>query len=236
MPFFKFRKNGAEQSNPGPAPESLDVLRKRARHRLIGAAALVLLGVVGFPMLFDSQPRPISVDIAIEIPDKAKVEPLTARPVEVPAESEIQPPAPAQVVVTAPAADPVVTAAPTVQTAKVDPKPETSSKPKDDGKVAAQVADEAKAKAILQGNAAPEPAANAARYAVQVGAFADAQKAREARAALEKAGLKTYTQVITNADGRRTRVRVGPWEDKAEAEKAAEKIKKLNLPAAVLLL
>ena len=72
MPFFKFRKNGAEQSNPGPAPESLDVLRKRARHRLIGAAALVLLGVVGFPMLFDSQPRPISVDIAIEIPDKAK--------------------------------------------------------------------------------------------------------------------------------------------------------------------
>jgi len=236
MPFFKFRKNGAEQSNPGPAPESLDALRKRARHRLIGAAALVFLGVLGFPLLFDSQPRPISVDIAIEIPDKAKVEPLTAKSVEAPAESEVQPSPPEAVVVSAHAADPVVTAAPEAQTAKVDAKPETASKPKDEGKVAAQVADEAKAKAILQGKTAPEPVPNAVRYAVQVGAFSDVQKAREARAVLEKAGLKTYTQVITNADGRRTRVRVGPWEDKAEAEKAAEKIKALNLPAAVLLL
>ena len=236
MPFFKFRKNGAEQSNPGPAPESLDALRKRARHRLIGAAALVLLGVVGFPMLFDSQPRPISVDIAIEIPDKAKVEPLTAKSVEAPVESEVQPSTPEPVVVMAPAADPVVIGAPEAPTAKVDAKPETASKPKDEGKVAAQLADEAKAKAILQGKTAPEPVPNAARYAVQVGAFSDVQKAREARAVLEKAGLKTYTQVITNADGRRTRVRVGPWEDKAEAEKAAEKIKALNLPAAVLRL
>jgi len=236
MPFFKFRKNGAEQSNPGPAPESLDALRKRARHRLIGAAALVLLGVVGFPMLFDSQPRPISVDIAIEIPDKTKVEPLTAKPVEAPVESEVQPSTPEPVVVMAPAADPVVIGAPEAPTAKVDAKPETASKPKDEGKVAAQLADEAKAKAILQGKTAPEPVPNPARYAVQVGAFSDVQKAREARAVLEKAGLKTYTQVITNADGRRTRVRVGPWEDKAEAEKAAEKIKALNLPAAVLRL
>ena len=236
MPFFKFRKNGAEQSNPGPAPESLDALRKRARHRLIGAAALVFLGVVGFPMLFDSQPRPIAVDIAIDIPDKAKVEPLTAKPLEAPTESEVQVSAPASVVVAAPAPVPVVTPVPAAQTDKADTKPETTSKPKADGQVVAQAADAAKAQAILQGKAAPEPAANAARYAVQVGAFADVQKAREARAALEKAGLKTYTQVITNAEGRRIRVREGPWEDKAEAEKAAEKIKKLNLPAAVLLL
>jgi DedD protein len=71
---------------------------------------------------------------------------------------------------------------------------------------------------------------------VQVGAFADEKKAHEVRAKLEKAGIKTYTQVVTTADGKRTRVRVGPWENKAEADKTAEKIKKLNLSAAVLTL
>ena len=44
-------------------------MRKRAKHRLIGAAVLVLAGVIGFPLLFDNQPRPISVDIPIEIPE-----------------------------------------------------------------------------------------------------------------------------------------------------------------------
>ena len=94
-----------------------------------------------------------------------------------------------------------------------------------------------KAQALLDGKDPAKAAAPPApRYTVQVGAFADAQKANEARTALEKAGIKTYTQVIGTADGKRTRVRAGPWEDRAEAEKTAEKIKKLNLPAAVLIL
>ena len=50
------------------------------------------------------------------------------------------------------------------------------------------------------------------------------------------AGLKTYTQVLETKDGRRIRVRVGPFAGKSEADKAAEKIKKLNLPAATLSL
>jgi DedD protein len=71
---------------------------------------------------------------------------------------------------------------------------------------------------------------------VQVGAFADLAKAREVRQKLEQAGLKTYTQVLETKDGRRIRVRVGPFAGKSEADKAAEKIKKLNLPAATLSL
>ena len=76
MAFFKFRKGGDEHSTPAAAPESVEAIRTRARHRLIGASVLVLLGVVGFPLLFDGQPRPISVDIPIEIPDKNTVKPL----------------------------------------------------------------------------------------------------------------------------------------------------------------
>ena len=269
MAFFKFRKNGDEQSGPTPAPESLDALRKRARHRLIGASALVLLGVVGFPLLFDSQPRPVAVDIAIDIPDKAKAPALTAPPASTPvaaapaavaasdAGPAVRASAPASAnataatatavagiaAVSALAAKPSATAtAPASATAtpesKAPTKPEPKAAPKADVKPAPKADDKAKssnkAQALLDGKDAAKASAPGKRYAVQVGAFADDKKAHEARSTLEKAGIKTYTQVLTTADGKRTRVRVGPWENKAEADKAAEKIKKLNLPASVL--
>jgi DedD protein len=259
MAFFKFRKNGAEQSGPTPAPESLEVLRKRARHRLIGAAALVLLGVVGFPMLFDSQPRPVAVDIAIDIPDKAKVAPLSAAPASAAPASDTPPavePTPHASSAVAPVTAKVAPVAPPAASApaaaKVEPKPEAKAEPKPESKATPKADSKAdskaavkpdektatsgKAQALLDGKDPAKAAAAAPRYAVQVGAFADPKKAQEARAKLEKAGIKTYTQVVTTADGKRTRVRVGPWESKSEADKTAEKIKKLNLSAAVLTL
>jgi DedD protein len=48
--------------------------------------------------------------------------------------------------------------------------------------------------------------------------------------------MKTYTHVVDTKEGRRIRVRVGPFASKAEADKAADKIKKLDLPAAILTL
>ena len=91
---------------------------------------------------------------------------------------------------------------------------------------------------MLDGSAAQTTAAaqNGARYVVQVGAFADASKAREVRQKLEKAGLKTYTHVAKTEAGERTRVRIGPFESRADADKAAGKVKDLALPAAVLTL
>ena len=57
MAFFKFRlpsqAGGEPQGNPSNTPaESVDAMRRRARHRLIGASVLVVLGVIGFPLLF----------------------------------------------------------------------------------------------------------------------------------------------------------------------------------------
>jgi DedD protein len=91
---------------------------------------------------------------------------------------------------------------------------------------------------------ADKPAATAAapataddgRFVVQIGAFAEVESAREARMKVERMGLKTYTQVIESSSGRRIRVRVGPYPNKAEAEKAANKIKSGGLQAAILLL
>ncbi|WP_114971079.1 SPOR domain-containing protein [Rhodoferax ferrireducens] len=236
MAFFKFRKSGDEQSTTPVQPDSVEVMRKRAKYRLIGAAVLVLIGVVGFPLLFDKQPRPISVDLPIEIPDKNKVKPLS---IPAPAAMNAVKPELAgavqkteEEVIAAPVPDALV--APKV-VAKVEPK--SVDKPVPAVKAVAKVDENAKAQ-TLQESKEPEKKADATegRFVVQVGAYADAVRAREARAKLEHAGLKTYTHVAETKDGSRIRVRVGPFGTRVEADKAAQKIKKLDLPAAILTL
>lgn len=245
MAFFKFRKNAGDSSAAPAQPDSVEVMRKRAKHRLIGAAVLVLAGVIGFPLLFDNQPRPIAVDIPIEIPDRNKVKPLVVP--AVPAQPVAAASSPAKPVAVAPATTP----APVPEVAPVEkpPKPAMAAseapvvakkpEPKSvETPAAVKPTESAKAKALLEGKdvVAKEPAAADGRFVVQVGAFADVAKAREARLKVEKAGLKTYTQVVETKDGRRIRVRVGPFAGRAEADQAAEKIRKLDLSAAVLTL
>lgn len=260
MPFFNFRRGqpSAAAAGSGAQTESVEAMRKRAKHRLIGAVVLVLAGVIGFPLLFDTQPRPVAVDIPIEIPAKSGVKPLvmpaSANTPAAPAASSteagkvaVAPPAsltPREEIITDKKISPPVAAVPPA--VKSEAKPEPAPEPKVVAKPAAAPAagdDGARAKALLDGKAAAAaavpkttPADAEGRHVVQVGAFADADKAKEVRQKLEKAGLKTYTQVAETKDGKRIRVRVGPFGSKADADKAASKIKTLDLPAAVLTL
>ena len=238
MAFFKSRKGdddgAASRGGRVQQPETIEAMRRRAKHRLIGASVLVLVGVVAFPLLFDTQPRPISVDIPIEIPDRNKVKPLPVPPPKA-SPAVTQPPAPAASRLASaapapaapqPAAKPAEQAAPQPKVvAKAEPEPAQA-------KVAPRADDGAKALAILEA----KPAAAEGRFVVQVGAFADVAKAREARQKVERAGMKTYTQVVATKDGKRIRVRLGPFASRADADKAAEKVKGLDLPASVLTL
>ncbi len=258
MAFFKFRKGGEDQSAASPQPESIETMRRRAKHRLLGAAVLVLAGVVGFPLLFDRQPRPIAVDMPIEIPDKTKVKPLAQALPSAPtkavvdsapvAEPAVQSVAPSSSSVAAPLADKLASAP--AQEKPIKPaavgasapgatnvKGEPDRKTQVPAVTAPKLDEAAKAQALLDGKdvSAATPAVEG-RFVVQVGAFSDAGKAREARLKVERAGLKTYTQVVETKDGRRTRVRVGPFADRAEADKAVAKLKKLDMSAAVLVL
>ena len=273
MAFFKFRlpgaKTGADTTASGPL-ESVEGMRRRARHRLIGAAVLVLVAVIGFPLVFDTQPRPVAVDVPIQIPDRAKVKPLVLPAASPPAASA---PAPLEALPAAPAgAKPSQVAAQASLDAKEEivsssadekaakpsikpsssainsevkrepvpaPKAEIKTEAKGEAKApAAKSADDgSRALALLDGKDGAKPAAvNGERFIVQVGAFADAAKARETRVKVERAGLTTYTQVIESPEGKRTRVRVGPFSSRAEADKAAAKIRGLDLPAAILTL
>ena len=252
MAFFKFRMPGqasatqAAAAAENAAAESAEVLRQRARHRLLGAAVLVTLAVIGFPLLFDTQPRTVSVDIAVEIPDKnkgrASPSPEQAPPAPAPIQTEATAPklatdqglGPKEEVVASAGNAAKATAAPTVAAVASAPaaKPEV---PK------AEVANTEVAKADAPKAEPAKPPATeakdgAARFVVQVGAYADTDKAREVRRKLEKAGLKTYTHVADTKEGKRTRVRLGPFASREEADKAADKAKQLEFTPAVLSL
>jgi len=254
MAFFKFRKSNDEPSAAPVQPESVEMMRKRAKYRLTGAAVLVLIGVIGFPMLFDNQPRPIAVDTPIEIPDRNKATPLS---IPAPAAtSAIQPgaldPATPTASVTATASapesgknavEPAITGSPTAPEMAASKGSQSSAKPvkelieKTPEQTSIKSDDGGKAQALLDGKTPDKkPDASPGRYVVQVGAFADAARAHEVRLKVEHAGLKTYTQVATTKDGQRIRVRVGPFATRLEADKASEKIKKLALPTTLLTL
>jgi len=246
MAFFKLRfpgrlgaaASGADALSNAPA-ESVEAIRKRARHRLLGSVVLVLSAVIGLPLLFDSQPRPVAIDTPIVIPDRNQAAPLlspsAAKQAALPKEVVLD--APEAPVVLAPEKGTVANASALDPHEEVVTK-ETKSAPNTQAKLEqnAEPKIEAKTESKSEPKSESKSADHAVRSVVQVGAFADLAKAREARTKLEQAGLKTYTQEVDTKEGKRTRVRVGPFASKEEADKTAEKIRKLNLPATVLKL
>jgi len=267
MGLFSFLQ-GSSATDTTRAGDPVQAARARARRRLIGAAALLGIGVLGFPLLFETQPRPIPVDIAIEIPKKdnapslplppprvASAAPATARVSSgVVGERSTEPPREPAATVTrsepAPSKEPPAPRAVAAAAPKPAPAPKVESRG-DDG---------ARAKALLEGNqppaaasaSAPKPVTVAAadskpagdagkadaagRFVVQVGAYGEANSARDMRQRVDKLGLKSYTQVVEIDGAKRIRVRVGPFAAREEAEKAAGTLKAAGLPAAVLTL
>ena len=254
MALFKLRLPGrfsstqtsADALSNAPA-ESVVVIRKRARHRLMGSVVLVLGAVVGLPLLFDSQPRPVAIDTPIVIPDRNQTNPLSTTvasaktgaikepTTEDPAQSPPQPGAVKSALNNSAGLDPHEEVVPKDSKTEVKPEPKIESKKDAIAEAKTEANEGAKAKTLLDGKDAPK-VGEAVRSVVQVGAYADLAKAKEARAKLESAGFKTYTQEVDTKEGKRIRVRVGPFATKEEADKIAEKIRKLNLQTSVLKL
>jgi len=222
MAFFKSRSPGnasADDKNADSlAAQSLDTLRRQARHRLIGATVLVLLAVIGFPLVFDTKPREVAADIRIDMPDKDVVR-------------SSQAPTPPPSIVPTPAPVPDAEVPTEKKAAEVVPK----------AVVPPSVMPEKVQQAMAKEEEVPtndpnieKSADSAPRFIVQVGAFAEEKKSNEVRSKLEKAGIKTYTHIAQTKEGKRIRVRVGPFATKEEAQKTADKIKSLQLSASVL--
>jgi DedD protein len=236
MAFFKFRLPGQTAEPQGnfsqPASESVEAMRRRARHRLIGACVLVFIGVVVFPLIFDTQPRPVSVDIAIDIPDRAHSKPINANS-SANASTSANSSASASANSNAASSSNVSASAPSAPT---NPKPLDTAAALDAKEEVVKTVAKTETKAEAKPETKATDTKDAPRFIVQVGAFSDEAKLREVRAKVEKSGFKTYTHVADTKEGKRTRVRVGPFASREEADKVANKIKQLQLQPQVLTL
>ena len=242
------------------AAEASDLARTLARRRLIGAAVLLLVAVVVFPLVFETQPRPLPLDTPIQLAKGSApaaagtvVRPVTPRAPapEAPASDPV--PAPAEPVpadAAAPAQAPApASAPPAALAAPARPPPASPAAPAAPAKAAAATkapepvpapkpppAAAPRAAAAPASAAASAPAGEGARFVVQVGAFADTTQVRSLRARLDKLGLpKHYVQTVEGKGGTRmNRVRLGPYATRDEAARAAARLKEAGLPGQVL--
>lgn len=273
---FRRGANGTTSGARAPSPSDVEALRTRARRRLIGMVVLVGAGVLGFPWLFETQPRPMSPDVRIvqsgphaqgeaDASSRAasgRVSPAPRREAQVanitppadatnappPAEARQESRAESQAEATPPAPKPAPkpslkpsTGEPARQPEKVAAKPAEKAPEKSPEKVAqkpqAKPAEKSADKATdKKPDPKPDNKASDTRYVVQFGAFADVNAARETRQKAERMGLKTYAQQVDTPQGKRIRVRLGPFADKAEADKALATLRKGGLNGNVLTL
>ena len=235
MAFFKFRKDGEDHTSTANAPESIETLRKRARYRLAGAAVLVLAGVIGFPLLFDNQPRPIAVDIPIVIPDKEQAK---AAPLVVPAStgasaaSVDQAASGASVAVAAvepSAPSPVVPATQSKATAKATPTPASTP----DSQILTESKDGKDPKSAKESKVTKEAGKDAAKPVKSAKDGKDGKDAKDPKdsklnsdAARAQALLDGKATSPAAADSGRFVVQFGSFSDAARAHEARLKVEK----------
>ena len=204
------------------SPDADLQLKKRARRRLVGAAALALFAVLVLPLVMDREPRPLIQDIQVRIPSQdstglaARV--IPGKPVATPM------PAPEAVAEPKPEAkappEPAVAAAPAAKPAEASPsaekKAETAKKP------VAKIAADAK----------PKPEASG-QWVVQLGAYKEAGNVKLLLAKLKGVNVPAYTEKFESPQGSRTRVRAGPFPSQDAAEKARARIKIIGVDGPV---
>ena len=215
--------------------EAASPYRTKARQRLIGALALIVLMSIVMPIFFHAEPRIPSVQ-----PKPAKApEPLLSidqkadtgetgteatKPVSAAdAESSKQASSPVDAVSKSQASSETQGRQ---LTADTNPTPQPTPTP-------------TSASASTTAAASPDPGNRRSdnpnaerfpdRYVLQAGAFSKKSSARAQVARLKKLGFKVYTEQVKTPKGERTRVRVGPFDDKAEAVQAQKKLRKAKL-------
>lgn len=123
---------------------------------------------------------------------------------------------------------------------KPEIKVETKTEPKKE-----KIDDAARALALLEGRTLPDEQPktevkvnkadnHSGSFVVQVAALNSAAKIKELQGKLKSANITSYTQKIITANGEVSRIRVGPFANKAEAEKMRAKLVKLGLNGSLI--
>lgn len=120
---------------------------------------------------------------------------------------------------------------------KAAAKPEKAAdkpaeKPAD--KAATKSDDAKRAAAILAGQGAEaKPAAKGGEYLVLIGAFSNEANVKILKAKLGEQGIKTFSEPLETPQGKKTRVRAGPFANREAADKALEKMQRIGVSGVV---
>ena len=206
--------------------------KKRARRRLIGATALVLAAIIGLPMVFDSEPKPLADDITIQIPPRDKPQSEPSNPMPLPPEPQ-EPVKMADKSIDKPTDKPTaatLTDTPPVRVDQVADPVKVADKPV--GSQADTPVDKAQDKPAEQ-SSGKQADKDKGRFIVQVAAVASKTKAEELQNRLKKAGFKVYSQKVATKDGERFRIRIGPVGSRDEADRIRARLAKMGLNGTV---
>jgi DedD protein len=167
------------------------------KHRIVGAIVLVALVVIFVPMILSGREPPPELKGAREAPPRAEITETKMVVTPVPAE-EPKLPESTETVVQVP----------------VEPKPV----PMPEAKPAAPVEKPAPAK--------PAAVKIEDGWMVQVGTFSNTQNAARLRDRLKSLGHSVHADSVTVGGKKAMRLRVGPFADRAKADKAQAQIRK----------
>jgi len=209
-----------------------DPEQQRARHRLIGAAVLVLIAVVGLPRILDNKPKSVTNDIAVNI-----VTSLPSPSVEIKTSDKPKAEAPADKVVKDLSPEPKAEAKPEL---KAEAKPETKAETKPAtpaptkstglGLAAGEEVVSTPAKPKTEEVVPKSTTTGSGKFVIQIGAFASEERAKGWIAKLKEQKIPNYVLNKTGADGAKLYIlRAGPYTDKDAAEAAEKKIKAMGL-------
>ena len=222
-----------------------DPEQQRARHRLIGAAVLVLVAVVGLPRVLDNKPKSVNNDIAVNIVTSLPTPIADPKPQEAPkaqasveVTKELPKDLPKEISKESTKVAPTLEVKPEVKPEpKVDTKTEvkssapTPNKPTVIGLAAGEeVVATAPPKAKLDDAPKASTSTGSGKYVIQIGAFASEERAKGWIAKLKDQKIPNYVLNKTSSDGAKLYVlRAGPYVDKDAAEAAEKKIKAMGL-------
>ncbi len=204
-----------------------DPEQQRARHRLIGAAVLVLIAVVGLPRILDSKPKSVNNDIAVNIVTSLPTPSAEPKPTEK-SKTDVS----SKEVVVEPKAEVKAEIKPETKVeAKPDVKPVAPAKSAGLGLAAGEevVSTQTKPKAEETTDKSLATTGSG-KFVIQIGAFASEERAKGWITKLKDQKIPNYVLNKNGTDGTKLYVlRAGPYTDKESAEAAEKKIKAMGL-------
>lgn len=197
------------------------ILKKRARRRLVGAIALVLLMVTVLPMVLQDRSQEKTKDqVKINLPGEvAKVEPVPAPEPEPEQDaasdfdSSVTSGESTQNVQEAQEAAPQESGNESQHTQEVMPPQQAAAEPAPAQK--------------------PQPA-NGKKFYVQVGVFSDAGNVKRLQAKLDELGYASVTEKMNTPAGQKIRLKTKVFADRNEAAIALQNIKDAGLTGMVV--